>query len=124
MGHRKATSVLEARGSFKKDPQRTREPEPTNSNPIGNAPAYFSQIQREVWHDFVTDAPPGVLSASERTLVEMIVRLKAEIIEGDEVKTALFGRLESLIARCGMTPADRPRVGVAPPKDANDFDDI
>ena len=121
---RKATSVLEAGGAFKKDPQRARAPEPESKHPIGNAPSYFTETQREAWHDFVTDAPPGVLSGAERVLVEMITRLMAEIRESDEVKASVFSRLESLIGKCGMTPADRPRVGVAPPKDANDFDDI
>ena len=121
---RLATSVLEARGSFAKHPERVRGPEPVNTLPIGNAPSSFNLEHRDVWIEFVTSAPPGVLSASERILVEMIVRLIVEIRTCDEVKPALFGKLDTLIGKCGMTPADRQRVGVAPPKDANDFDDI
>ena len=119
-----STAVLQARGSFNKHPERVRPPEPESKHPIGNAPDYFTAPQREAWHSFVTDAPPGVLTGAERVLVEMIARLMVEIRESGEVKPSLFGKLESLIGKCGMTPADRPRVGVAPPKDANDFDDI
>jgi hypothetical protein len=89
-----------------------------------------------------------VLSQSERQLVTMYCRVEADVrrmgrdiaawhewepeFEGDEnpkpepkpIAPGLYSRMESMLGKMGMSPADRARVGVAPPQDASDFDDI
>ena len=125
MAHRKATSVLEARGAFVKDPQRRREPEPENANPLGAPPDYLTPEQARAWLDVATTCAPGVLTESERLLVEMLSVVIAEFRDPTtKTNTAVMGKIESMLGRLGMTPADRQRVAVPRVKDASEFDDL
>jgi hypothetical protein len=66
-----------------------------------------------------------VLSEAERIIVEVLAKQPTDIRENPEAATpAKYSRIESLIGKLGMTPADRARVGVAPPREVSEVDDL
>jgi hypothetical protein len=121
-------SVLEARCAFKKHPERRPEnPEALNKNPLGVPPEHHTQSEAYAWHEIAATAPPGVLSEAERIIVEVLAKQPTDIRENPEAEAATpakYSCIESLIGKLGMTPADRARVGVAPPREVSEVDDL
>ena len=74
---RKPTAILDAEGAFIRHPERSRESEPETSDkkPLGDAPAYLSEFQKEVWAQLSAQMLPGVCFESDRTSFELLVRL-------------------------------------------------
>jgi hypothetical protein len=116
------TSILEARGSFKKDPQRAaaRENEPVVAEGIGGPPACFmpntdgyqsSDAKRleAIWHELVADAAPGVLNRSHRMHLESTCRLKDKERRGT-AKTGDIANLNKFLTQMGMNPAAQSTV--------------
>lgn len=107
------TAVLDARGSFQKDPQRRPKNEPVPVGKIGTYPKRFTAAERQAWRDIVKGACAGVLTSADRVAVEMAATLLAEFRESPRDITApRIARLHALIGSFGMTPADRSRVAV------------
>jgi hypothetical protein len=122
--HRKSTAELESRGAFKKNPDRRPGPEPEHEGPLGAPPEHFSPSEAAVWFQVCQDTAPGVLTQSERILIEILCKLLADVRDNPEdATTAKYSRIESLIGKIGCTPADRSRVVVPKGKDASVFDD-
>lgn len=137
--NKSATTVLDARGSFKHRPGRRPElPEPVHEGPIGSPPDYLSKVQAKIWFELCECAPPGVLSAAERPILADYCRLEA-ILRQYEIESAsytgvgkppkppgatVYSAKRNILGAFGMTPGDRNRVGVAAPKDASEFDDL
>ncbi|WP_374349179.1 hypothetical protein [Chitinimonas sp.] len=112
---RTPTNVLDARGAFKKDPQRGRaragEPEP--NGPIGEPPERLNDSQRDAWAEIVGTAHDGVLCRADRLSVEMAACLLAEFwADPVAFPSGRLARLEGLLGKFGMTPSDRSKVGV------------
>jgi hypothetical protein len=64
-----------------------------------------------IWYEITDQAPPGVLTSSDRLHVEMACRLTYKIRAG----TALAGdysRLREFLGKMAMNPADRTKVQV------------
>ncbi|MGA8862882.1 MAG: hypothetical protein WB444_03640, partial [Gallionella sp.] len=104
---------LELRGAFEKNPRRKmqRQGEPAELKDIGPAPKRLTAKQREAWAVIVGSAHFGVLSSADAVAVEMAAVLLAAFWQlGIEMKGCHMARLDSLLARFGMTPADRSRV--------------
>ncbi len=120
---RTATNILEARGSFKKDPQRKRENEPIVSDPFPkSAPTHLNADQKKCWKEIVKIAPAAVLTAADVVVVEVIAVLLAEF-RADSAKfpTARLTRLTSEMGKIGLTPSGRASLVVAKPE-GNEFD--
>lgn len=125
--HATATALLDARGAFKKDPQRKRvnEPKPEGEFPK-QPPAHLTAEQRETWHELVRaiNKMPGVLQSCDDIIVEMAACLFAEFRrDPDAMPAARIGRLEAQIGRLGLSPADRAKLSIQKSK-ANEFDDV
>lgn len=135
MGRRRKTlAEHERNGTFEKHPERkaafVNEPKP--KGPLGDPPKcftveggsseYSSNRLIEIWEELVSQAPPGVLTGSDRTHLEISCRLLLRIRTG-AAKSGDFSRLESLLGKMAMNPADRPKVqvggGAAPAKNNN-----
>ena len=118
------TKVLEMRGAFKKNPQRKRT-DPKSRGPIGRAPKHLSDGEQDIWREVVRIAPAGVLTRADRIALEEMCSLI------HERRTNLAGMtgakrnlLRSYMAVFGMTPADRSRINIPPPKKKNPFDGL
>ena len=121
---RQPTAVLELRGAFKKDPQRRklRANEPKPETAIGLPPDRLDVQDKAAWDEIVSQCCPGVLTGSDRLVVELAARLLAELWEtGRDFHNAKLRVLRSMLMSFGMTPADRSKVSVPPKEAINPF---
>lgn len=120
---RKPTKVLEAKGAFRKDPQRRRDGEPEVREPLGAVPGDLNALQVKAWQEIVSFAPMGVLTQADRLVVEMAACLLAEYREDrGGFSGQKLGRLEAMLGKFGMTPSDRAKLSIEKPKTENPFD--
>lgn len=108
---RKPTNVLELTGAFKKNPQRARKDAET-AGPLSSAPAHLGGAALHAWNEIAQHAPLDVLTDSDRIALELAAHLLAQFRDNpvDFPSTKLV-RLEALLGKFGMTPADRAKVG-------------
>jgi len=108
---RKPTNVLELTGAFKKNPLRRRE----DAEPAGElsaAPPHISGAVLHAWNDIAQYAPCDVLTDSDRITLELAANLLAQFrADPVEFPGAKLARLEAMLGKFGMTPADRSKVG-------------
>ena len=117
---RKPTVVHELSGAFRKNPDRARarvnEPQPRAG--IGPPPSHLGEDEQRAWDEIVGILPGGVAFNSDRLALEMtavlLVRFRRD---QSEMSAALFARLEGLLGRFGLTPADRSKI-VVPDREA------
>jgi phage terminase small subunit len=122
MGRNKTpTAILDAKGAFIINPQRSRPNEPTSDRPLGSPPKYLSKEHKKIWKEIAKRLPLGVLLETDRDAFEMMVRLtykmRNETAEAP-MMAAERSTLISLWSRFAMTPADRSRVMVDKPKES------
>ena len=118
---RKSTQLLETSGAFRNHPDRRRE-DPETSGEIGDPPGHLTPSEQETWEEIVRLALPGVLTLHDRIAVELATRLLAEYrTNSQSFNAAKLGRLEAMLGRFGMTPADRSRVAGKSPSHTNPF---
>lgn len=121
--HRTPSNILDARGSFRKNPQRARA-DATDARPLGDPPMHLSEAQLAAWLEIVADAIPGLLNAADRVSVEIAAVTLAKIRDGSAIGGD-YRLLANLLGRFGMTPADRSRVSAPQPKaKRNEFADL
>lgn len=106
---RKPTELLELNGAFKRNPKRKRRIGPKPKDGIGDPPEYFREDERLAWREIVADCAPTVLTSAERTVVELLSRLRAKF-RSDWLTGAEMGVMTWCCGRLGMTPADRSKV--------------
>ena len=125
---RTATNLLDARGSFQKNPQRKAEraEEPTDLEPLGDPPAGLSEREYEMWSEVVTVMHKGVVYEVDRFAVELAVRLITKMrYRFNDMTAAEMGRLQGVLGQLGMTPADRSKVQVLrKPETKNPWSDL
>lgn len=121
---RKPTAELERKGAFRKDPQRRRQREPIPTGELGEAPFHLRVAEKRAWNELALLAAPGVLTDSDRWLVEIACGLLAKQCDRSRRGGLKAGELTALISclsRMGMTPADRSKVGVPEQREENPF---
>jgi hypothetical protein len=97
------------KGAFAKDPQREREDPDTFK--LKPCPDHLSEAQREVWKEIVKAAPKNVLTEADRFGLEICsVLLNQFRLDPLEFPAAKLVRLEAMLGKFGMTPADRAKV--------------
>jgi phage terminase small subunit len=112
---------MEARGAYLPgaNPARARKGEPKASKPLGKAPKYLSDEEKQIWKEIAKRLAPGVAMESDRDAFELMVRLTHMMRTNDILmKSADRTTLISLWSRFAMTPADRSKVSVEAPKDS------
>lgn len=111
---RTPSKILEFTGAFKKNPKRgrEREMEPEPKAPVGLAPKHFKKDERAAWKYIVAIAPTGVLGDSDRAYLEVAARLFAYSRRApvEDWQQAKVNRLETMLSKLGLNPADRSRV--------------
>lgn len=123
--HPQAREVAELKGATKHDPQRYRKEPPKAELTLGHAPEHMCEAAKKCWFEISTYAPKGVLTGAERIPLEALSNLLAEYREDPrEFAVGKYTHLIGLLARFGMTPADRQKLGTEKPKDENAFDEF
>jgi len=109
------TEILDAKGSFIKHPEYKRPDEPVVTKPLGSPPAHLTPEQKKAWKEIAKQIPPGVAKQADRLSMEMMSVLLCKFRDGT-AKASESAQLINLLARFGMTPADRTKVsaGEAP----------
>lgn len=131
---RKPTPLLELTGAFQKDPQRARPHEPKPAGPLGDPPECFNDepgleakelldraALRAAWHELTGMVAAGVLTISDRWLVELACRTMQQVRKGAAL-AAERNLLLSCLSRMGLTPADRSRIAV--PQEKQELDEL
>lgn len=120
-GTRKPTQLLALTGTLKTNPGRyaNRANEPKADAPFPTEPPpNLNAAQRECWREIVNLSHPGVLCAADSILVEHGAMVLWELRDRKwKVHPGLMLRLEVVLSKLGMTPADRSRVSVLKSKD-------
>jgi hypothetical protein len=118
---RTPTKILDARGSFKKHPERRRDGEPEVTSPLGSFPK--KKITADgCWKELADIAPLGVLTGADRLSVEIAANLMVEYRKApDEMQTSRLTLLNRLLGQFGMTPSDRARLSIPKAGNENPF---
>ena len=108
---RTPTAELEARGGFLKHPERksARAGEPKPTGELGDPPEELNRDEKKVWREVAALIPPGVAKNSDRIAMELIACLLGKF-RRNRASVGEINQLLSLLAKMGMTPADRSRV--------------
>ena len=89
---------------------RLNDREPEAAGLLGEPPAGWKPGAIELWHEVVACAPAWVLTKSDRHLVEIAVRLLAQIRSNAEVVSATVTQFRACLSEMGMTPSARSRL--------------
>ena len=121
--HTQPRELAELKGATRHDPQRYKGEIPKNASPLGDIPAHLSPHAKAVWFELDSYALPGVLTASDRLVMETLATLVADFRKApSEFPTARIQAMLSCMGRLGMSPADRQKLGTEKPKEGNPFD--
>jgi hypothetical protein len=121
--HRQPRELAELKGATRHDPQRYRKEVPAVEQPLGEAPAHLGAKVQATWFELAGLAPTGVLKGSDRVMLEMAsVLLVAFRADPDEFPASKMTHLIGILARLGMSPADRQKLGTEKPPEGNPFD--
>lgn len=97
--------------------------EPLAIGDVGDPPAHLESDLVKAWREIVAQAPRGVLTRSDRLIVEHACRLLAAI-RSDNAKTGTFVEYRRTIESLGLSPASRSRLSVPPPPQPNPFAEL
>jgi len=117
--------MLELRTAFKKHPERARKDAETVGE-LTAPPSHVTGTVLQAWAEIAQYAPNGVLTDSDRLSLEVAAHLLSQFrADPIDMPAAKLARLEAMLGKFGMSPADRAKVSVAPdaPK-GNPFADL
>lgn len=94
-------------------PARKASPSRNTESGLGDAPEHWSDASKALWDEIAFSAPVGVLTASDRLLVEVTVRNIAQMRATPEMQVAQSGELRRCLSEIGMTPSSRRKLAAA-----------
>lgn len=119
--HAQPREIAELTGATAKNPQRYKGDPVKSELPLGEAPKHMSGKGQECWFEISTYSIPGVLTVADRISLELASELLAQFrINPIEFPTTKISQLVGLLARFGMTPADRQKLSIDKPKAEDD----
>jgi hypothetical protein len=94
---------------------RLRTADTTILIPIGRPPARLAAAQKAAWVELVRKAHPGLLTRSDRIILEIAARLIVRMRQ-PEAKISDYNALLTVLGKLGMTPASRLKMNLPPIK--------
>ena len=123
--HIQPRELAELKGATKIHPERYRKTVPESEKALGLCPEYMAEDAQTAWFELESYALKGVLTGSDRFMMEITATLLAEFRrDPSEFQVGKYGQLNSCLARLGMSPSDRQKLGTEKAKDANPFDEF
>lgn len=122
MRTRTPTAVLEARGSFKRHPERARAraDEPRPDTPLGNPPKRLSDAEKAAWKEMKAEG--FWLTSADAMMVEIAANLMTKQRSG-AIDNPARTLLVSTLIKLGFGPTERAKMKVIPEKEGpNPFD--
>lgn len=121
--HRQPREVAELKGATKHDPQRYRKEPPVVDHELGTAPDHLSEKAKACWFEISTFAPKGVLKGADRFVLEITANLLSEYREDPkEFAVGKYTHMIGCMARLGLSPSDRQKLGTEKPPEGNPFE--
>lgn len=119
---RTATAILDARGAFKKHPERKRT-DPKVSDPFPEtAPETLTPLQVKWWHRVREMIPKGVLTGADQLTVRVCACLAAEYERSpDDMPTARIAQMRGFMGELGLSPSARAKLATKPEDDDGEF---
>ena len=111
---RKSLSQLAASGTLGKNLGRYQSriaAVPHVIRPVGKAPPHLSSAERSVWAELVRGAPAGLLTRSDRLILEVLSRLVVRMRTSDP-KTSELNCVVNVLSKMGLTPVDRNKLNL------------
>lgn len=119
---KKPTALKVAQGTASRNKQRQNPNEPVPARGIGPAPGHLNPGQKKIWDEIVGIMYAGVLGEADRIALELMTVLLDEFrVNPLDFSGAKLARLEGLLSRFGMTPADRTKIVVPKGEKKNPF---
>jgi len=123
--HKQPRELAELKGATKKDPQRYKKEAPTTGKALGKPPAHLPEDVVTVWKELEKCSLPGVLTSADRFVLEVAASLLVEFrANRADFKAAKYSHLIGCLARLGLTPADRQKLGTEKTREGNPFDEF
>ena len=124
--HKQPRELAELKGAHKHDPQRYRDEPPKNKHRLGDPPAHMEEKAREIWYELLSHSLPGVATASERFIFEILSNLMMEYrVDPKGFATMKYSTMLGCIAKLGLSPTDRQKLGVNKGDEKkNEFEDF
>lgn len=123
--HTQPRELAELKGAHKANPQRYRKEAPKSEYALGSAPDHLSPGAKAVWFELETYALTGVLTGADRLIMETTSVLVSQFRADPEgFPGNRLGHLIGCLARLGLTPADRQKLGMDKPPEDNPFNDF
>lgn len=114
--------VAKLKGATRHDPQRYRDAPSGSSMDIGKPPEHMHQGAQKVWYEILGCVPPGVVTASERMLVESLANLIVEYRSDPfSFPAAKHGVMDRKMGELGMGAASRRKIAVEKAPKENSF---
>ena len=111
---RKPSPVLKVIGSYDKHPERKRENEPEGVGLFPSEPPKHLSAEIQVtWQEIVAVVPLGVLTGSDKFIVELCAGLLAELRrDPHEMLAARLTQLRVALGALGLTPSDKSKLSI------------
>jgi phage terminase small subunit len=123
--HRQPEELAALKGAKRHDPQRYKKKPAKSELPLGAVPTHLHRSAKKVWAELKTYALKGVLTGSDRIVLETTAVLVAEFRDDPKaMPAAKMGHMIGCLARLGLTPADRQKFGTNPPPEDNPFNEF
>ena len=117
----KPASLRIIQGNPGKRPINADEPQ---SAPLAGPPEAWPSEHKAIWFELLQAAPAHVLKQADRFLVELTVRLLAQIRANPEVSPGLATQLRQCLAEMGLSPSARSRLAAPAPGPHNPFEGL
>lgn len=123
--HPQPIELAKLKGANKRNPQRYRAEVPKSGHALGRAPDHLSAAAKAVWFELETYALKGTLTGADRLVMETTSVLVSQF-RADPVgfQAAKIGHMIGCLARLGLTPADRQKLGTVKAPEGNPFDEF
>lgn len=123
--HKQPAEVAKFKGADKKNPQRYRQESVKGEGDVGEAPIHLQGSARLAWKELCSQSLKGVLTGSDRIILEVTANLLAEYrANPTEFAVGKYTHLIGNLARLGLTPSDRQKFGLEKPKERDEFEDF
>lgn len=97
---------------------------PDGTGRLKPPPRSWPADMKKLWREIVDAAPHGVLTESDRLLIEISVRNLKSIRDGEVLTAAQSAEMRRCLGEMGMTPAERGRLCAQKPAARNPFEDL
>lgn len=122
---RKPTSIQEAKGYFKKHPDRRRDGEPIVTEALCPPGGHLQPDEVAAYQEIAKYAPTGVLTRADSIHVELTARLLAQSRrDWASFPAGKIGLIHNSLGKMGMNPSDRAKLSIPGAKPVNLFEEI